>query len=279
MNPLGGLRVLALVFLAAFSLFVAMSPDAQRLRESVFDGYQRFFPLERTAGPVIIVGIDEEDLRRFGQWPWPRTRMAELVEKISVHKPLAIGFDIFFPDPDRFSPASIAAEFPVLPEAVKHTLQAMPSNDQVFADTIRRRDVVLGIQGAEVRDRRFAQPPVGPPIARAPNIDWNLTAFPGYIRSNDVIDAAAASRGLMNSGPNDQVVRQVPIVANVQGTLIPSLGIETLHVGIGGAMKLEARQGGLLTLRMADTSIALQDNGYAWVRFGHHDLERFTVAH
>jgi serine phosphatase RsbU (regulator of sigma subunit) len=256
-----------------------MSPDAQRLREAVFDGYQRFFPLERTSGPVIIVGIDEEDLRRFGQWPWPRTRMAELVEKISVHKPLAIGFDIFFPDADRFSPASIAAEFPVLPEAVKQTLEAMPSNDQVFADTIRKRDVVLGIQGAEVRDRRFAQPPGGPPIARTPDIDGKLTAFPGYIRSNDVIDAAAASRGLMNSGPNDQVVRQVPIVANVQGTLVPSLGIETLHVGVGGGMRLEARPGGLLTLRMADTSIALQDNGYAWVRFGHHDPERFTVAH
>ena len=90
------------MLLAALSLFITFGEPANPLRHAVFDGYQRLFPLERTSGPVTIVVVDEEDLRRYGQWPWPRTRIAELVERIAEHKPLAIGFDIFFPEPDRF---------------------------------------------------------------------------------------------------------------------------------------------------------------------------------
>jgi adenylate cyclase len=225
------------------------------------------------------VAIDEDDLRRYGQWPWPRTRMAELVTKIAQYKPVAIGVDIYFPDPDRYSPAAVAAEYPVLPEAVRRTLEAMPSNDAIFADAIRGRDVVLGLQGEETRDRRFPQPPRATPIVLAPDVEVSLRAFAGHIRSNDVIDSAAASRGLMNSGPVDQVIRQVPLVANVQGVLIPSLGVETLRLGLDAGMRVEPRPGGLLTLRMGAKTFSMQDNGTAWLRFGHHDETRFVVAH
>ncbi len=279
MNALGGLRVLALVLLAALSLFIVFSDAAHALRHTVFDGYQRLFPLERTTNPVTVVVIDEDDLRRYGQWPWPRTRVAELVERISDHKPLAIGFDIYFPEPDRFSPAAMAAELPILTAPVRRALEGMPSNDTVLADAIRGRNVVLGIQGEEGIDRRFPQPPRAAPIVRAPSVDRTLRLYPGHIRSVDPIDAAAASRGLMNSGPVDQVIRQVPLVANVQGVLVPSLSVETLRVGIGAGTRIEAARGGLLNLRFGDAVAPMQENGQAWLRIGHHDPQRFVVAH
>jgi len=64
------------VLLAALSLFIVFSESANPLRHAVFDGYQRLFTLERITSPVTIVAIDEDDLRRYGQWPWPRTRVA-----------------------------------------------------------------------------------------------------------------------------------------------------------------------------------------------------------
>ena len=85
------------MLLAALSLFIVFVEAANPLRHAVFDGYQRLFPLERTTNPVTIVAIDEEDLRRYGQWPWPRTRVAELVERIAEYQPMSIGFDIYFP--------------------------------------------------------------------------------------------------------------------------------------------------------------------------------------
>jgi hypothetical protein len=93
------------VLLAALVLLIVRSPGpVEGLRYVVFDGYQRLFPLDRESHPVTIVVIDEASLARHGQWPWPRTRIAELIERIDAARPAAIGVDLFFPEPDRFSP-------------------------------------------------------------------------------------------------------------------------------------------------------------------------------
>ena len=52
--------------------------------------------------------IDENALLRYGQWPWPRTRMAELFDRIAERQPASIGMDIIFPEPDRLSPGALA---------------------------------------------------------------------------------------------------------------------------------------------------------------------------
>ena len=267
------------MLLAALSLFIVFVEGANPLRNAVFDGYQRLFPLERISNPVTIVAIDEEDLRRYGQWPWPRTRVAELVERIAEHGPLSIGFDIYFPEPDRFSPAAMAAELPILTAPVRRALEGLPSNDIVLADAIRGKNVVLGIQGEESRDARFPQPPRATPILRQPSVDKALRLYPGHIRTIDSIDSAAAGRGLMNSGPVDQVIRQVPLVGNVQGALVPSLGVESLRVAMGAGMKVEPARGGQLVLRFGDAAATMQENGLAWLRVGKHDEDRFVLAH
>ena len=90
-----GLRVLALALLAVVTLFLLAAPQTTNpLRNAVFDGYQRLFPLERTADPVVMVLIDEHSLGTYGQWPWPRTRVAELIRAISDLKPASIGLDM-----------------------------------------------------------------------------------------------------------------------------------------------------------------------------------------
>ena len=71
-------------------LLAVEPPFVQGLRHALFDGYQKLFPRERRAAPAVIVAIDEEALQRFGQWPWPRTRVAQLITGISAAKPAAI---------------------------------------------------------------------------------------------------------------------------------------------------------------------------------------------
>ena len=57
----------------------------------MFDGYQKLFPLERTTAPALVVAIDEDSIARFGQWPWPRTRVAELIDRIGAAHPARAG--------------------------------------------------------------------------------------------------------------------------------------------------------------------------------------------
>ena len=195
-----------MLLFALAALLVQSPAPVQGLRHLVFDGYQRLFPLERISHPVTIVAIDEPSLARYGQWPWPRTRIAELVERIADAKPVAIGLDLFFPEPDRFSPDKIAAEVPDIPEDFARWLKSRRGNDALLAETIARKPVVLGITGGDA-DPRFTNPPRASPVRIVGDVP--LKAYAGYIGSLESIDREAASRGLINAGPGEQVVRQV----------------------------------------------------------------------
>src|SRR4029078_5413242 len=100
LKALGGLRVLALVLLAALTLFIVSVPGANVVRNAVFDTYQRWFPLERVSAPVVIVLVDENAVKSYGTLTWSRARVAELFEKIAALQPAAIGVDMVFPEPD-----------------------------------------------------------------------------------------------------------------------------------------------------------------------------------
>ena len=254
-----------------------MAPYADRLRNVVFDGYQQLFPLERDSQPVAVVAIDEEALARYGQWPWPRTRVAELVTRISDHQPAAIGLDLLFSEPDRFSPAMIAAEMPILPTNLAHALASLPSNDQQLADAIRNRHVVLGI-GSSAPDPRFAEPPRAAPIVIRGSNTANITSEPGHIGNLPVIDEAAAGRGLMDAGQPDQVVRVVPLLERVQGVLVPSLGLETLRVALRAGLRIDDAPAGLMTLRFDQLSARLQDDGTTWLRIGHDPPDMLSAS-
>jgi len=62
-------------------------------------------PPETPSG-VVVVAIDEKSLTRHGRWPWTRHRIADLVRAVAAARPLAVGVDLFFPEPE--SPAADA---------------------------------------------------------------------------------------------------------------------------------------------------------------------------
>ena len=76
-------RWLGLSHLAALVGVRVWDPlPVESLRLKTFDLYQLVAPREPTSLPVAVVGIDEESLSEVGQWPWPRTLIADLVRQI-----------------------------------------------------------------------------------------------------------------------------------------------------------------------------------------------------
>ncbi|HLX25263.1 MAG TPA: CHASE2 domain-containing protein [Usitatibacter sp.] len=264
--------------LAALTLFLLYTPYTQQLRNVEFDGYQRMFPLERASDPVALVMIDELALAKYGQWPWPRTRMADLVTKISANQPASIALDIIYGEPDRFSPAAVAAEMPIIPTNLAQALKAMPSNDEVLAQAIRHRNVVLGITTGEVPDMRFPDPPRAPPTITKGDRTENLRSFAGHIGNLKVLDDAADGRGLLDAGQSDAVVRVVPLVERVQGVIVPSLGVEALRVAAGAGLRIDDAPAGLLTLRFDQVDTRMQDDGTLWLRVSREDKQRYISA-
>ena len=238
---------------------------------------QRAFPLERKSAPAVIVAIDERSLARYGQWPWPRTRLAQLVERIDAMHPSAIAFDAFFPEPDRYSPGAVARALS-LPPAISTLLEAIASSDARFADAMRGRRVVLGIAGTDAPDARFAAPPRAAPVVTAPGVASGLAQFSGHLGSIPILEEAASGHGLMNSGAQGEVVRSVPVLASVQGVVVPTLAVEAFRVANDAGIRLSRGAAGTIEMRLAGARFPLQEDGRAWLRFAPHEPGRFVSA-
>jgi adenylate cyclase len=170
----------------------------EEMRLRTFDLYQLIRPRVVTQRPVVIVDIDEASLKALGQWPWPRTLLAELVTRLTQLGAVAIGFDVIFAEPDRMSPALAADSFRALDAETREKLRRLPSNDDVLADAIRRSRVVLGQAGAA------APVPITEGEAgqrtgfavRGQNPTPFLVTFPGLLRNVPVLEQAAAGFAL-----------------------------------------------------------------------------------
>ena len=90
------LHVILPVLVGLIGLFLLLTEPSSlyRLRNNLFDQYQRSSPRVYEAAPVRIIDIDEASLERFGQWPWPRSRLAQFVDALQAAGAAAIGFDV-----------------------------------------------------------------------------------------------------------------------------------------------------------------------------------------
>ena len=131
-----GRSICVLLLFALIGLRIWDPPPMEELRLRTFDTYQKLEPRPLMASsPVVILDIDEQSLSAFGQWPWPRTLVADLVTRLTKLGAAAVAFDIIFAEPDRLSPNLVAGSFPDLDDETREKLRRLPSNDQVFAET------------------------------------------------------------------------------------------------------------------------------------------------
>ncbi len=280
----GVARAVCLVLL--FALIPLRLADPRPLRESrlrSFDFFQVLLPRQQTARPVVIVDIDEASLKAIGQWPWPRTILADLVTRLTQMGAVAIGFDIIFAEPDRMSPAVAAQSFRGIDADTRAKLDSLPSNDQVFADAIRRSGaVVVGEAGtAVVSPKTAAEAALQTGFAiRGPDPAPYLVTFPGILRNVPLIQEAAAGRGLLSIVPEtDGIVRRVPVVMVAQGTLVPALTTEMLRVVThSGAILIRSDDAGMQSVAVPGLVVPTDGNGQFWVYFNKHDPARFVSA-
>ena len=271
------------VLLLALLVVLVLLPDVpgfRLLRLAAFDAYQSLAPRVRQSAPVVIVAVDEESLRRYGQWPWPRSWLARLVARIAEARPAAIGLDILMPEPDRLSPDRLPELLEGLDREMARKLAGMPRNDTVLAAALRGRPVVLGVAGLEggapAPPGGLGQVPVrafgGDPARFVPR-------FAGALRSVEEIDTAAAGRGLINVDSEGGVVRRMPLLATLGGALTPSFGIEMLRVAAGAPpLAVRVGAGGIEAVAAGDLVVRTEPDGRAWLHYSRHDPARFLSA-
>jgi serine phosphatase RsbU (regulator of sigma subunit)/CHASE2 domain-containing sensor protein len=255
-------------------------PGLRLLRLAGFDAYQALAPRVPRSAPVVIVTIDEESLRRYGQWPWPRTWLARLVARLAEARPAAIGLDVLMPEPDRLSPGRLAGILEGLDPVVTRKLAGMPSNDAVLAEALRGRPVVLAVAGVDVPEAvSLAERGVSPVRAFGGDPARFVPRFEGGLHSIAPIEAAAAGRALVSVDPERGVLRRMPMLAAVGPTLMPGLALEMLRVAAGApAISVKVGRGGLEAVGVAGFAIPTEPDGRVWLHYSRSDARRLVPA-
>ena len=138
------MRIVGLGFLMALLAIRYWDPaPVEVLRLKTLDLYHVIQPRVAKGQPVVIVDIDERSLALRGQWPWPRTLLADLTQTLFAAGAAAVGFDIVFAEPDRLSPGRLADSLTGLSPEAKSVLRNAPDTDAVFAATLRDRKSVV----------------------------------------------------------------------------------------------------------------------------------------
>jgi adenylate cyclase len=274
--------VCILLLFALVPLRLANPRPLEELRVRTFDLYQVLRPREQTSRPVVIVDIDEDSLKAIGQWPWPRTTIADLVTRITELGAVTIGFDVIFAEPDRMSPAVAEHSFRGIDADTRAKLDSLPSNDEVLAAAIRQSRVIVGQAGAATATPESpAEMALQTGFAvRGPDPAPYVVTFPGLLRNVLPIEQAAAGRGLFSINPeNDGIVRRVPVIMEAQGALVPSLSMEMLRVvSQSSAILVRVDEAGVQAVAVPGLEVPTDRNGQLWVHFNKHDPARFVSA-
>jgi adenylate cyclase len=268
------------LLLALVTLRVADPGPIETLRLKTFDLFQRWSPLERPEQPVVIVDIDEVSLKLLGQWPWPRHYIAKLVADLTNAGARAIGFDMFFAEPDPTSGSNFVDRAYGLTDELRAQIQRLPSTDELFADVMRQSKIVVLGQGADVGSAptEAVRPPRITPVAEFNgNPRPFLLGFGYLIRNIPVLESAAAGIGMFVLRPDrDDTIRRVPAVVRVAGNLHPTLVLEMLRVAIGAKQYAirsvpNVEGAGIQGVAVEGFEIPTDRRGRLWVRFARHD--------
>ena len=278
----GFARLLCLGLLIGFAaLRIADPAPIAELRVRTFDTFQVIEPRVKTARPVTIVDIDEKSLTKLGQWPWPRTNIADMITNLTQLGAVIVAFDIVFAEPDRLNPEAAAGTMRYLDEATRTKLRGLPSNDQILADAMRRSRVVLGETGlAEVTSKFDDTLPVTGFAMLGEDPQPFLLHFPGLLRNIRILEETAAGRGLFTiKVERDGIVRRVPMMMRAQDATMPSLSFEILRVATGTpTIIMKSDKAGLKSIGVRGLEIPTDRNGQLWVHFARRDPSIYVSA-
>jgi adenylate cyclase len=272
-----------MIITLAIAGFYVFKPPYMRLMENkLYDVFLSVTHTKKAPSTVAIVDIDEYSISRFGQWPWPRYRVALLLKKIQLAGALSVGNDILFGEPDGTSPM-------VIKKMLKRDLQVdigfkglpdeLMDNDQLLANVLGTGPFVLGYSFVFQADGVPVLEVPGLPVLKTSEVrskgagqggDFLTQAFRVIPPLPQLLEKSAHA-GFMNTlTDGDGVLRRVPLMISWKGKIYPHLSLATLLVALKGKVPdpiLKVTRGGIESIKIGSTIIPLEANGSMLVNY------------
>lgn len=234
--------IFSVVILSVIMLWGYSDPFAkQTARLKSFDLIQRY-DMPTLSQDVAIVEIDEKSIERYGQWPWKRDVMADIIYRLRDAGAGVIVLPILFSEPDRLG------------------------GDEALAQAMKDNGVIIAQVGT-TQTNKNAVPrgvaKIGDPMP------W-LYEWPGMLGPIESLGTTAAGVGVINTAPEiDGVVRRIPLLMRVGTETYPAIAIETIRVAVGDpSYQVKTQQGGITAMRIPKyKTIQTDANARIWLRW------------
>ena len=234
----------ALAFVTAVLLIFAHYDDSsvvQTVRLKQFD------LLQQTDTPVpsqdiVILEIDEATIEKYGQWPWERTVLADMIMQLREAGAGIIVLPMLFSEEDRLG------------------------GDQRLVDTIVGNGVVI----AQVGSTQVNRGAVPRGVAKIGDPLPYLFEWPGMLGPIPLLGENADGVGVVNTAPEiDGVVRRVPLIMRVGEETYPSLAVEVIRVATNApSYQIKAGAGGVEKIRIPGyPTVNTDPNAQIWLRW------------
>jgi len=241
------------------------------------------------SGQVVIAAIDEKSLAQEGRWPWPRTILARLVDRLSEAQAAVIGFDIFFPEKDSYVPFQTVRQAIMQKdltgmdkESLIGWLEEASDSDRQFAEAIMKTErTVLGFFASAAADE-----------AGQPEMDASMLELLSFFEYSIVqrfddpehpvplrpihalglsipeLTQSANSAGFVSFIPEmDGVVRRVPMVMQFREGLYPPLSLQILQQATQMPLAVRVAPFGVDGVRVGESLIPTTETGDFLVNF------------
>ena len=191
---------------------------------------------------ITIITIDEEAIEKYGQWPWPRNVLADLIVNLRQAQTGVIVMPILFSEEDRFG------------------------HDQEFCITLGYGTVIAQTGTTQKRTSN----PVPRGVAKIGNPLDFLYEWPGMTGPLPELANCSQGVGVINTAPEvDGVVRRVPLLMKIGDEVYPNMAIETIRVAVGDpSYQVKADDFGVTAMRVpAYATINTDANARIWLRW------------
>jgi adenylate cyclase len=267
--------------------YISNTSFLNRIDDKVYD---LLLPLRAQVKPSdvpVIIDIDEESLKTYGQWPWSRYLVSDLIKSLKYYNIAVIGTDVMFAEYDKSSPKQVASNL-ARDKNAHIDFTGLPTDmfdyDKLFASAVGGAPVVLGAYARFEGDLPDNKLPPSVNIIEVSNSDTDWKKYLQFAPNATLPLAelsANAPVGLINVFKDDDgIVRQIPLLMRIKDRVYPSLALRTLMLAMGEKnLIVNISQDGLESVKIGDFVTPTTREGTMMVPFvGKHKTYSYYSA-
>ena len=269
---------LSVIFLFLIIIKFTNPTIVQKISFINYDFYQKVFNRGQVQD-VTIVDIDEKSIAKVGQFPWRRDIYSIILKNLNQHNPKAIAFDIVFSEEDKQNPKDLLL---LLQKESNELIDIeVADTNKIFVDSIKKSKIILPILG-EPKDnfvKNDSEPKVRI-VTKGENPKNFIYKFKNKIISLEEISNAASGIGSISLIPNiDGIIRNVPVLYNIDNRIWPSLALETVRVATDQKnLLVKSNKNGIELIKTRKNSIPSDQNAVINIKFNKFSKENYVSA-